>query len=188
MTTRRALILVALLMAAAVGSIYYYVYGKEYVYRFSESQLQQALSVRLPYTRTYLLIFEITLDHPRITLVNGSDRVMAGLDITLNVRVGSQPLPIGGSLDASGGIRYDPKTGQLFLTQPRIEHLNLQGVPEQYASRAAAALSRALETYYAEHAIYTLNTFDARQLAARLVLKSVTIENQQLVVSLGIGT
>jgi len=120
-------------------------------------------------------------------LVNGSDRVRAGLDVALNVRVGEQPLPMGGSLDASAGIRYDPKAGQFFLTQPKIEHLNLQGVPEQYAPLVAVALSKALETYCADHAIYTLRASDAKQLAARLVLKSVAVKQQQLVVTLGIG-
>jgi hypothetical protein len=188
MTPRRAVILTLVLIAAAIGSAYYYFYGRQYVYRFTEAQLQQALSQRLPFTKTYLLIFQVTLDHPRVTLVNGSDRVHAGLDITLNVRVGDQPLPLSGSVDASGGVRYDPKAGQLFLTQLKVEQLELQGVPEQYASRAAAALSRALDTYYADHAIYTLNASDAKELAARLALKSVTVEGQQLVVTLGIGT
>jgi hypothetical protein len=188
MTRHRVVILATLLIAATIGSVYYYFYGKEYVYRFTEVQLQQALSERLPFTKSYLLIFEITLDHARITLVNGSDRVRARMDIISNVRVGYQPLRLSGSVDASGGVRYDPKAGQLFLTQPKIEHLELQGVPEQYASRAASALSRALDAYYADHAIYTLNAFDAKEVAARLVLKSVTVKEQHLVVTLGIGT
>lgn len=153
MTPGRAVILVILLIAAAIAGAYYYFHGREYVYRFTEAQLQQALSERLPFTKTYLLIFQVTLDHPRVTLVNGSDRVRAGLDITFNVQLGDQPTPLSGSVDASGGVRYDPKAGQLFLTQPKIEQLELQGVPEKYTAGAAKALSRALETYYADHAI-----------------------------------
>ncbi len=187
MATRRVAILSLLVIAAAIGSIYYYFYGRESVYRFTEAQLQQALSDRLPLTKSYF-IFQVTLDHPRVTLMNGTDRVRAGLDITLNVRVGAQPLPLAGSVDASGGIRYEPRTGQLFLTQPKIEHLALQGLPEQYSPPAAAALSRALDAYYATHPIHTLNAFDAKELAALLVLKSVAIQQQQLVVTLGIGT
>lgn len=187
MTPRRAIILAGLLIAAAVGGTYYYYHGREYVYRFTEAQIQQALAERLPFTKSYLLIFQVTLDHPRVTLVNGSDRVRAGLDVTLNVQVGDQPVPLSGSVDASGGVRYDPKAGQLLLTQPRIEHLELQGVPERYAARTSVVLSKAVETYYAEHAIYTLNASHAKELGARLLLKSVTIEDRQLVVTLGLG-
>jgi hypothetical protein len=187
MTTGRAVLLTLLLIAAAIGGVCYYFYCKEYVYRFSEAQLQQALSARLPLTKSYLRIFEITLDHPRVALVNGTDRVRAGRDITLNVHVGEQPVPLGGSVDASGGIRYDPRAGQLFLTQPKIEHLDLQGMPQQYTPHVAAALTKALDTYYADHPIYTLRAADAKQLAARLTLKSVAVKEQPLVVTLGIG-
>jgi uncharacterized protein DUF1439 len=187
MTARRAVILTLLLVAAAIGGAYYYFHGREYVYRLTEAQLQQALSERLPFTKTYLFIFQVTLDHPRVTLVNGSDRVRAGLDITFNVQVGDQPVLLSGSVDASGGVRYDPTVGKLFLTQPKIERLELHGVPEQYTARTAAVLSKALETYYADHAIYTLNASHAKEIAARLVLKSVTVKDQQLVVTLGIG-
>jgi hypothetical protein len=83
MTPRRVLILSIVSIAAALGGVYYYFYDREYVYRFTEAQLQQALSERLPFTKTYLLIFQITLDHARVALVNGSDRVRAGLDIAL---------------------------------------------------------------------------------------------------------
>jgi hypothetical protein len=186
MTTRRVVLLTLLVTAAVIGSAYYYFYGREYVYQFTEAQLQQALSERLPLTRSYF-VFQITLDHPRVTLVDRSDRVLAGLDVTLNVRLGEQPLPVAGSVDASAGIRYDPKTGQLFLTQSKIEHLVLQGMPGQYSSPVAAALSQALNTYYASHAIYTLDVLDAKQLAARLTLKSVVIRQRRLVVTLGIG-
>ena len=188
MTRLRVVLLTMLLIAAAIASVCYYFYGREYVYQFTEAQLRQALSKRLPFTKSYLLFFQITLDHPRITLVNGSDRVQAALDIILNVRVGQELLPLGGSVDASGGVRYDPNAAQLFLTQPKIEHLELQGVPEQYASRVASALSEALGTYYADHAIYTLNSLDSKELAARLVLKSVTVKEQCLVVTLGVGS
>jgi hypothetical protein len=187
MSQRRSVISAILLIAVAAGGAYYYFYSRRYVYRFTEAQLQEALSQRLPFTKTYLLIFQVTLDHPRVNLANGSDRVQAGLDITLNVHMADDRSAIGGSIDASGGIRYDPKVGQLFLTQPKIERLELQGAPEQYTSRASAAISKALDTYCADHAIYTLNTSRAKEVAARLVLKSVTVEEHQLVVTLGIG-
>ncbi len=47
MTTRRVVILALIITAAVIGSVYYYFYGKEYVYQFSRAQLQQALADRL---------------------------------------------------------------------------------------------------------------------------------------------
>jgi hypothetical protein len=58
MTLRRAIPLTLLLIAAAIASAYYYFHGRNYVYRFTAAQLQQALSERLPFTKTYLLVFK----------------------------------------------------------------------------------------------------------------------------------
>jgi hypothetical protein len=184
---RRAIVIAVAAIALLAGGTYYVLYGREFVYRFTDSQLQEALSARLPIQRTYLFLIQVTLDHPRVTLIEGSDRVNAGLDVALNVRLDDSSLPLSGSVDASGTIRYERSEGKFYLTNPSIERLRLQGVPEKYASRASSALSLALGEYYASHPIYTLNAFDAKQAAAKLTLKSVVVEHKQLVVTLGIG-
>ena len=184
---RRAIILSLVAIIVVVGGAFYFFHGREFVYRFTEAQLQEELSARLPIQKTYLFVVQVTLDHPRVTLVEGSDRVNAGLDVMLNVRIAGSALPLSGSVDASGGIRYEAAEGKFYLTDPVIENLQLQGVPEEHASLASSALTLALGEYYATHPIYTLNTLNAKQAAARLVLKSVIVENRQLVVTLGIG-
>jgi hypothetical protein len=184
---RRTVLIALGIVALLAGGAYYFLYGREFVYRFTEVQLQEALSARLPIRKTYLFLIQVTLDHPRVSLIEGSDRVNAGFDVTLNVRLGDSTLPVAGSVDASGGIRYERSEGKFYLTSPAIEQLRLQGLPEKYAARASDALSRALSDYYASHPIYTLNTIDAKQAVAKLTLKSVIVEHQQLVVTLGIG-
>ena len=183
MTLRRAIVLTVMVIAAVIGAAYFYFSGKEYVFRFTETQLRQALSERLPLEKSYLLIFQVTLDNPRIALVQGSDRINAGLDVTLNIGLRDELLILAGSLDASGGIRYDSGDGQFFLTDPIIEDLEVRGIPEEYVSRVTGVLTEALDEYYADHPIYTLNSLNA----ARLVLKSVVVDQQELVVTLGIG-
>ena len=187
MNGRRAIVVSILIIALLAGGAYYYFYGKEYVYRFSEDQIRQALAERLPFERSYLLIFRVTLDNPRVTLVEGSDRINAGLDVTLNIRILSEPLPLGGSIDASGGLRYDAERGEFFLTEPVIEQLRVDGVPEEYAARVTTVMTDALAEYYSNRPIYRLNALDERQAAARLVLRSVVVEQRELVVTLGVG-
>ena len=96
----------ALFVVAAIGGVFYYFSCKEYVFRISEAQLREKLNAKLPLTKTYLLIFQITLDNPRVSLANNSDRVDAGLDIILNITVGTEAKSLGGTIDASGGIKY----------------------------------------------------------------------------------
>lgn len=185
---RRALIvltIIVVIVASLVGT-YFYFSGKEYVFRFSEAQLHEQLAKRLPIQKRYLLIFEVILNKPRLSLVNGSNRVNAGLDVMMNIHLGNEPLSLGGTIDISGGIRYDNKMGRFFLTDPVIEHLDLEGIPEQYAKQANTVMTDALQAYYAEHPIYTLRASDAKQVAAWLVLKNVIVQNKELVIILGI--
>lgn len=182
---KNLIILGVLLVFVAVGA-YLHFEGREYTFRFTESQLHDKLAERLPLRKTYLLIFQVVLDNPRLLLVDGSDRVNAGLDVTLNFRINNEPLPLGGELDVSGGIRYEESEGQFYLTDPIIEKLNVQGIPASITDRVNSVLTRALGEYYADRPINTLRKSDVKQAAARLLLKNVVVRNRELVITLGI--
>ena len=179
------LIIAVVLLVSLLGA-YFYFGGREYQFRFSEDELRGKLSKRLPIEKTYLFIFQVVLDRPRVTLVEGSDRVQAGLDLTLNIHINEEPLPLGGSVDASGGVRYDPLEGAFYLTDPVVERLAVQGIPARYTDRVNSVLTKAIAEYYKDRPIYTLKESDVKQAAAKLVLKSVVVQNRLLVVTLGV--
>ena len=183
---RKIAIALTVLLVVAVGGTVYYFSGKEYIFRFSANQIQEKINAKLPLTKSYLFIFQVTLDKPRVALEDRSRRVKAGLDIVLNIQAGNEPKPLGGSVDVSGGVRYSPQTAEFFLTDPIIERLAVQGVPELYTQKVNSVLTQALAEYYASHPIYTLKATDTKQAAARLVLKDVIIDKGELVVTLGL--
>ena len=183
---KKVVIIVGIVLLVAIASAYFYFAGKEYVFRFSESDIQNTLKKSLPLTKTYLFIIQVTLENPRVHLENGSNRVIAGLDVVLNIKVGQNPEPLGGLVDVSGGVRYASETGQFFLADPIIERLQIQGVSDLYAEKVNSALSKALSEYYSENPIYTLSALDAKQATVRLVLKKVIVENQEMVITLGV--
>ena len=169
----------------AVGA-YSYFSGREREIRLSEAQIREKLASRMPVRKEYLLIFEVTLDNPRVELVDGSNRIAGGLDVTLNIGLKSERAPLGGTLDLSGGVRFDSDAGKFFLTDPVIDRLNIQGVPERFTEKVNQVLTKALSEYYLNHPIYTLNAFDVKQGAAKLLLKKVAIESKQLIITLGL--
>ncbi len=173
-------------VALLLGAAYLYFAGKEYVFSFSEAEIQQKLEKNLPLTKAYFLIIQVTLKNPRVQLQNDSDKVNAGLDVVLNMTVNQNALPLGGSLEVSAGIRYVDEEGEFFLTDPAIEKLQVQGISEKYIEKANSALTMALSEYFENYPIYTFSSLDAKQVTARMVLKSVVVENQKLVVTLGI--
>ena len=183
---RRRIVAITVIIAASLIGAYYYFAGKEYVFQLSETQLQQKLSERLPIQKKYLFIVEVILDNPRMMLVNGSNRVNAGLDVTLNIYIDNDPLPLGGSIDMSGGIRYDAEAGSFYLTDPIVENLKIQGIPNKYAEHINKALTKALAEYYSERPIYTLSSLDIRQATTKIILKDVRVKNKELIMTLGI--
>ena len=183
---KKAAIISSIAILSLLVGAYVYFAGKEYVYRFSESQIQESLQEKLPLTNTYFFIIQVSLKNPRVQLENGSNRVNAGLDVEFNITVNNNPNPLGGSVDASGGIRYVSEEGQFLLTDPVIERMSVQGISQEYLEKANSARTKALADYYSKHPIYTLSTLDAKQTAARMVLKNVVVENRELVITLGI--
>ena len=167
-------------------STYFYFSGKEYVVRITETEIKEKLDEKLPLTKSFLFIIQITLKNPRVLLENGSKRISAGLDVLLNITVNKNPKPLGGTVDVSGGVQYLADKGELFLTNPVIENFVIQGIPDKHLYKVNKALTTALAKYYKENPIYTLRATDVKQAAARMVLKDVIVENKELVVTLGI--
>ncbi len=183
---KKAIILVLVILITLLAGSYLYFSGKEYVIRLSEFDIQAKLEEKLPLSKTYLFIIQVTLNNPRVILENGSSKVTAGLDVIINIRLNNNPEHLGGSVDVSGGVVYLAEKGQFFLTDPVVESLTIQGLSPKYSDKVSIALTKALAEYYKRNPIYTLKATDIKQAAARLVLKDVIVENQELVITLGI--
>ncbi len=175
----------AALFVIFVGA-YLFMTEEGFVYRISEGQIRSKMSEKLPLTKAYLYVFEVTLDNPRVELIEGTDRVKAGIDVGLNLLIGGQDEPLGGTVDASSGIRYVPETGQFFLTDPHVEDLEIDGVPAAYAIQLNSVLTTALTEYYQSRPIYSIEGKETKDVLARLLLKDVTVENKKLVIRLGL--
>lgn len=183
---RRFLLPASLVLIAATVAAWFYFSGKDYIFRLSQEDIRQQLERQLPLKRRFALIFEVELAHPRVQLHEGSDRVDIGVDVQLNIRIGRETQPLGGSVDLETGIRYDPADAGFYLTDPVVTRLELQGVPAEYAARAQRVVAEALSEFVRRHPFYTLRSIDAKRAAARLLLKRVVVENNELVITLGL--
>ena len=182
----KSIIALVVVLAAMLGGAYLYFSGKEYMVTFSENEIVEKVSANVPYSETYLLIFRVTLDNPRIDLEPGSDRINGGMDVTLNIKVRNEEEFLGGSIDISGGLRYQPQTAEFFLEDPLIEDLQIVGVPEQHKETSIKVMNIALNEYFNTEPIYSLQGLDAKKAVARMILKSFEIKEETIVVVLGI--
>ena len=183
---RTWLLILAVLIALGAGA-YWRLSSEGYVLEFSEDDLKARLQESLPYEKRYLYIFNVTLNNPRFDLVDGSDRIAGGLDVLLNIKLGSKETPVGGAVDLSGALRYDPEARAFFLTNPVVEKLGIEGVPPRYANQANDAISAALGEFYRSRPVYVLEPDTAPKAAAHMLLKDVKIRDERVVVTLGLS-
>lgn len=173
-----------LLLLGVAAAAYFFMSGRDVTLRFSEDDLRGRLDDQLPFTEDYLFIFNVTLDNPRVDLIEGSDRITGGVDAVLKI-AGAGDLE--GAVDISSGIRYDAGEAAFFLNDPEIERINIEGLTSAVSNRANQAISLALSEFYEERPIYRLSDKDMRHQATKLVLQDVVVENETLVVRLGLG-
>jgi hypothetical protein len=182
----KTMIISIIIIIILVVLIYLFFSGREHTIKITEAQLQDKLRKRLPLNKDYFFIFEVTLENPRVSLKNGRKKILVGLDIILNIKINREPKPLTGSIEVSGGVKYDAEKGQFFITDPAVENLKAKGIPDKYTDKVNKALSKILTGYYATHPIYTLKTTDMKQTAAKLVLKNVDIHDNILIINLGV--
>jgi len=174
------------LLAAALVGCQYLPGGKGYEVRVSQAQLQERLDKRFPRTKTYLYVFRVTLENPRVHLDNGSRRVGVALDFVVGLGLGGEGNRFAGSLDFTSGLSYAADTGDFYLTDPLIERLSIEGLPPRQTERLRAALSTAIAEHALTHPVYSLKETDIKQAAARLTLKKVVVDQGDLVLTMGL--
>lgn len=154
--------------------------------RVSETKIQNTLSEKLPLEKTYLKIFDVVLDNPRVDLLQESNRVQGGLDVDLEIGAFGKSLAFDGTIDASGGIRYAPEEGAFYMTDPVVETLSIEGLPEKYKSQVEKVIGSAIVEFYSTRPVYRLEDRSMKESAAQLVLKGVKVDGDHLIVNLGL--
>ena len=182
----RILFLVGVLIVAIAGGVWA-LSKNTYTIKLSAPMIEQALNTRLPLEKNYYAIFDVTVDEPRVNLIENSDRVFAGVDIVLEVAAGSRRIPVSGAVDLSGAIDYDADRAAFFLVDPRIEAMNIEGVPQRWADRSRSVVSLAIKEFYEQRPIYSLESDEMGTKAAKLVLRDVIVKDERVVVTLGLA-
>ena len=175
--------LLALLALVGAGAIWYLA-AKTYEIPISQAQLEQKLAERLPLTQRYPLV-SVTLAQPRVHLNEDSERVDFGLNMTVNTNTSGSQL-LGAQIDVSASLRYDAERGAIFLDQPVMDKLVVQGLDERRTAMAQVALEAAMASFLAQQPVYTLNASDTRQRVARMAVRDIKVENGVVVLILGL--
>jgi hypothetical protein len=182
----KILLCIAAAIAVVLVGLYFFLNGRDFVVTIPEETIREKLNEKLPLSKRYLFIFDVSLDNPRVDLDSENNRIVVGLDVVLNIIVNDNEKPLGGSVDVSGTIEYISEDGAFYLSEPIIERLLIEGLPEKYASKASIVVEKALTRFYSNRPVYTLNSSDVKQVTAKMILKDLVVKENSIVLTLGI--
>jgi hypothetical protein len=127
----------------------------------SAERLSEVLARRLSVDKKLLDVVHLRTGKPEVVLEPQSQRLRVELDLSLTHPFSSRPLH--GRAGISGGLGFDDTTRTVMLTQPRIEKLDFDAVPQALrdpVGRLGAALGSELLDQY------PLVTLEPRHLTA----------------------
>ncbi|HCB13790.1 MAG TPA: hypothetical protein DEP36_09530 [Gammaproteobacteria bacterium] len=153
-----------------------------YTVRIPEATLQRLLASRFPLEKTRYGC-TLAVHDPVVRLKAGGDDAV-GLEVTLRAT-----LP-GGFRPAWRGwitlrLEYQRDQGAFYLRDPRLQSPELPGMLAGYAKPVLTLISLALDPVLAATPVYTFDPADYRHRWTRMFLKSVTVQDGQLLLELG---
>ena len=179
-----------LLLILLIFGVVKYFSGRSYVIEIPQAHLQQKLAEKFPFEKTYFFILTLKFEQPYLSLEQDSDRIVFGCKVVTNIALSSKDSDkesIGGTLKASGALRYEGSKAAFFIDDPQILKLALEGIPDKYKSKVESAVKKALVEFVTRAPVYKLKKYKAKELAASLILQDVEVRGESLIVTLGIN-
>jgi hypothetical protein len=166
---------IALVLGACAG-----IYGKKIV--FTQDELQAKVATKFPLKKRKSLV-TVNFLNPRILLTPGSDRI----GISLDMEVSAPGLKsVTGHMEADGGLEYRPDSGEFAFTEGRVRAFELSDIPKAYARTIEQVGAKVVKAYLSDLILYRLKPDNFKHSLAKLVLKSVAVENGEVVVEIGL--
>ncbi len=174
---------VVLLVLLACGILAYaYLDQRGLNLRFSEAELEQRLSEHLPYKKKALAILEFEFDQAEVELSASSELISVTMQITLDI-AGLKKRD--GYIKVSGSPSYRAAEGAFYLSNPRIDEFNFQGLSSKYSGMASSAVTGIVRTLYVDKPLYELDTSYSKQRITKLVLRELSVTDTHLIAVLG---
>ena len=149
---------------------------------FTHDELQKRVEKEFPLKRKKSLL-KVEFSDPAVLLEEGSSRI--GIRLSIRCRLAGLT-SFSGVMEADGQIEYRPETGRFAIANGRLTNVDLNDVPKKYEETIEAVAAAVATTHLSTFTVYELKQDDFKQSLARLVLKSVSVEDGAVVVEVGL--
>lgn len=182
----KKLIVIILLLLVAGGVAFYFLQSREFSVTLSEEEIQERLEEVFPIEQRHMMVLTVRLTDPRVTLVEGEERIHCEVGATASLPGVSRGMEGRGRI--SGSLRYESGERQLFLSDARVEELEVEGVPNEYDARVREVASIAVRQHLERRPFYTIDQELLDQLPGPVALRDVKVQDGRLRLSFGLGT
>jgi hypothetical protein len=177
--------LFTLLIAVVVGfSAYRYFTASAITIRLNQHEIDTILAKKFPLKKTHWKIVTITYSDPKATFVPESNQVR--ISVKASIITGIPPFEHKSEANTTvlTGLRYDAEAKTVMLHNAVCEDLQLPGIPEKYEQLTKEALNLTSVTCFEKIPIYELKARNRSQNIARMVLRDLKVDQDQLVFTL----
>jgi Protein of unknown function (DUF1439) len=150
--------------------------------RYTQQDLQERMTKRFPWNKTFLGIFELTLINPAIKLDELRNRVATGFDVQLTVKGLERNFT--GRTTLSGLPRYDADKRAFFLHDAAVDELNIDGMPPRLATQFKNLAASLAPDVFNTTPLYSLRPDEGKYLGTELIARDVQVKGGQLVMGL----
>ncbi|MEI6178363.1 MAG: DUF1439 domain-containing protein [Verrucomicrobiota bacterium] len=183
---KKKITLILLILVALCVGVFVYMKDRRCEVVITQQQIDASLAKRFPLSKKYLLVFDIIYSNPRVTLLEGSDRIQVGLDAMLNIRLNKKPKKLSGGCVITTGLRYNSDTQEFFLDKAQFDRLEIKGIPDEYLDLVTQIASKSAMEFIQSKPVYKLKAKDIKTTTAKLLLKKVEVKDQSVHVTLGL--
>jgi len=142
-------------MALALAVVFAFIVAKRgYTFRLTPALVEAYLRSKFPYEKREL-IFIARFTDPSVDIDAATNQVTLTVSATASA-VGYEAAS--SQVTATGKVRYEPDSGEVFLDSPTVilQNLEIPGVSERNRGRVESALKRGLQYYLERKPLYRL--------------------------------
>jgi Protein of unknown function (DUF1439) len=148
---------------------------------FPLAKLQQSVDKRLPFSKRYLGVFEITADKAQLSLPPEQNRLAMTTDVTVVLPLLGKSWS--GKMAISGVLTLDNPHNAVTLAEPRLDSLALNGLDDTYAAQVSQIGNMLASQLLTNLPLYTFKPEDLRYAGVAFMPTRIGTKPENLVVT-----
>lgn len=152
-------------------------------YSFTRQELQRGLASQFPRDLSYYELVGIRLSDPRLSFDGSRNRVVTRFKARLSSPM-LLPEPINGVMIVSSGLKYDSASRSVQLVQPKLEKIDVPGLPADVLAQLNMMGATISEQMLANYPLYTFSPEQLKLNGQRFEPGAIRINSDTIVVEI----